>query len=123
MKIKKFNIAMYNWKITFVEITSKKDIKKVDKILSKFKVKKESRKTVKENIRDKCVNGGNCFWNNDYHKTLIFLYPSTSKKTRQQILSHEKRHCEDSLLEHLNIKDFESAACLSGFLGKKLFKK
>jgi hypothetical protein len=120
MKIKKIKIDVYEWKLTFIEITKKKDYKKVIPMLKKFGVLKKVVKQTKHHIKVGSMDGGHHSYKESHRKSIILIYPSTSKKKRINVIDHEKRHCEDIILNHLNIHDEEASACLAGYLGKYL---
>ncbi len=119
MKIKKFKVDVFEWKVTFIEVTSRKDWKKVFRIQKKFGVSKETIKETKQNIQRGCTDGGLHSWNG-FYESLIIIYRHTSKKQRTKVICHEKRHCENRILDHLSIYNNETEACLAGFLSKKL---
>jgi hypothetical protein len=123
MKIKKFKVDVYDWKVTLIEITSKKDYKKVIPILKKFGCEKEIVKNTKFHIKNGSKNGGHHSYDTKYWESIILIYPSTSKKERMRVLCHEKRHCEDKILEELSVYGVEAPAYLAGYLAKKLFFK
>ena len=120
MKIKKFKVDVYEWKITFIEVTSKKDWKKVNRIQKKFGVEKSVIKDVRSHIKNGNKNGGYHSYNVKYWESIILIYPSTSKKQRTKVICHEKRHCEDKILEHTSVYGTEAPAYLAGYLGKML---
>lgn len=120
MIIKKVKINIYRWEILLIEIESRKDHKKVRKILTKFGVSEEYIKDTIDNIKKGIRGHGHHTGNPDNFKSLICLYRKKSDKQRNRTLSHEMRHCEDVILKTMGIKDDESAAYLSGYLGKKL---
>lgn len=120
MKIKKFKVDVYEWKITFIEVTSKKDWKRVNKIQKKFGVERNIIKNTKKQIKGGSKNGGYHSYNTKYWESIILIYPSSSKTQRLKVLCHEKRHCEDIILEHLSVYGTEAPAYLAGYLAKKL---
>ena len=119
MILKKFKIEIYEWKVTFIEITSKKDWKKVNKIQKGFGVDKNTIKETRMHIKAGSKDGGLHSWNR-FRKSIILLYPSSSMRQRIKVICHEKRHCEDRILEHLRVYGVEAPAYLAGYLSKKL---
>jgi len=120
MKDIKFKINVYDWDVRFIEIESKNDLSKARQIMNKFGVDKQTIKYNLENIKKNRKNGGTHSHDNYNRKSLIFILPSSSKRDRRNVLAHEKRHCEDNILEWFNIKDIEASAMLAGYLSEKL---
>jgi hypothetical protein len=120
MKVRKIKVELYDWRVSLIDITSKKDVPRTNRILKKFGVTKEDRLIVLKNIEDGMYDGGEHFYNTRQRKSIIFLYRITSQKSRKNILCHEKRHLEDRILNHCLVDDIESAAYLAGYLGEKL---
>jgi len=121
MKIKKFTIPMYDYRVTFAEIEKKdksKDVKKVCPIINGTDFTKSICSRVKEKLED----GGEFIYNHRKKECLILLYLQSSKKRRLETLGHEVRHCVDRILKHSCVDDIESAALLSGYLTMKIFK-
>lgn len=122
MKGKSFKVPIYNYTITFVEIESTKDTKKLKKIFKLEDVKKKDAKHIFYNVENNYFNGGEMLWNKNKRSVIIIIYKVQSESIRLNVLGHEKRHAEDMILEHLNVDDIESAALLAGFLTTNLFK-
>lgn len=120
MKDIKFKINVYDWDIRFIEIESKNDFRKAKQIMDKFGIEKRIVKSNLENIKKNRKNGGTHSYDNYSRKSLIFILRSSSKRDRRNVLAHEKRHCEDNILEWFNIKDIEASAMLAGYLSEKL---
>ena len=97
-----------------------KDWKKVNRIQKKFGVEKSVIKDVRSHIKNGNKNGGYHSYNVKYWESIILIYPSTSKKQRTNVICHEKRHCEDKILEHTSVYGTEAPAYLAGYLGKML---
>lgn len=118
MKIKKFKVDIYDWDVILIETKSKKDWKKVKKELVKFKCSSEDIIHAKANMSKK--NGGEHFYQLTRRESLLLLYPRDSKKSRNEVLCHEKRHIENRILAYCGIDDNEASAFLAGYLAKKL---
>jgi len=121
MKKFKFKIPLYDWDITFIEVTSKKDAKKIGKIYKKFKADKESREDIVHAIKKGRVNGGRFTYDTLYCEAIILIFKTTSKKERRKVIRHESRHCEDRVLQHAHVYDIEASAYLAGFLASKIY--
>ena len=121
MKLLKFKVPIYDWKITFIEVTSKKDSKKVHKIYKKFKVGKYDLKDITNIVKKGYVNGGRFSYDFSYQEGIIIIFKTTSKKERRKVLKHECRHCEDRILQHAHVEDIEASAYLAGFISEHIY--
>lgn len=120
MNVKKFKIPIYDYDVMYVEVEKGDKIKELKPHL-KYIEGTEYMKEVLEDVTNGKFNGGQHFYNPRFRRVLLFLYRQTSKKSRLNILGHEKRHLEDRLLEATGINDIEAAGYLAGFLTKQLF--
>jgi len=121
MKSRTFNIPLYDYKVTLVEIESRKDVMGVIGILKKNDIPNDAIGEEINFINSDKHNGGNIYRNLNKKKFLIILYRMTSASKRLEVLGHEKRHIEDRLAEHCGIDDIEAMGYLAGYLTKKLF--
>ena len=121
MKKTEFNIPIYDFDVTILEVESKEDKAEVNTILSNIIPDKESIDEVLGYIEDGSMNGGDTFRNMLYKKFVIVLYPFKDVETRREIISHEKRHIEDRLLEYCGISDIEASAYLAGYISKFMY--
>ena len=120
MKYYKFKIKIYDWDIFYIEVESRKDEKVVEKKLKSLGLTKKLRKFATNEIKDGAKDGGECF-NNAYKRwSIIVLYQSRNYKNKIEILSHEKRHVEDSIINQLNLECREARAHIAGYIAKKL---
>ncbi len=119
MKVKRFIIPMYDFRVTLVEVRDEDNIKKVLKACD-FVKGTEYHTEVKDNLENGYHDGGHFFYNMRKRVGLILIYHQTSKKRRLECIGHEKRHLEDRLLKYYSVDDFEAAAMLSGYLTRKL---
>jgi len=120
MKFLKFNIAIYDWDIYYIEAERKKDAKAVVAKLRSIPASEALIKEVLDDIKSDSTDGGHHLYNGEARKSVILLYRSTSKKNRINIIFHEKRHVEDRICEHLHIEDEEASAFLAGYIAEKL---
>jgi hypothetical protein len=121
MKVKTFNIPIYNYRVILAEIESKEDINDIPKILRRVKAKKKHINEEINNIKNGRYNGAMTYTNFSLRTFLILLYKTTSIRRRFEILGHEKRHIEDRIAEHCRLKDIEAMGYVAGFLTEKLF--
>lgn len=121
MKKTEFNIPIYDFDVTILEVESKEDKAEVNTILSNIIPDKESIDEVLGYIEDGSMNGGDTFRNMGYKKFIVVLYPFKDVETRREIISHEKRHIEDRLLEYCGISDIEASAYLAGYISKFMY--
>ncbi len=120
MKYLRFNIALYDWDIYYIEAERKKDADAVISKLHKIRTGKETIKEIRKNIENNDKDGAQHLYNLTSRKSVILLYKSTNKKDRINIIFHEKRHVEDRICKHLGIDDVESAAFIAGYIAEKL---
>lgn len=118
MKKIEFNIPIYDFDVTILEIESKEDKDEVNTILSNFIINKESINEVLSYIEDGSMNGGDTFRNLLHKKFIVILYPCKDIETRREVINHEKRHIEDRILKHCGISDIEASAYLAGYISK-----
>ena len=121
MKKLKFNIPIYDFDITLVQIEEKSDKVKVLSVLKEIKCTQEHMDSVSDNIDRGCYGGGDTFYNFDIRAMVIVFYSFRSEESRWEVYSHEKRHVEDRVLEYSHVDDIESAGLLAGFLGRKFY--
>jgi hypothetical protein len=121
MKSKTFNIPIYDYKVTLVEIESREDVNNIVEVLKKNGLSKEDINEEISYVSTGKYNGGNVYRNFKKKKFLIILYRMTSVSKRIEVLGHEKRHIEDRLAEHCGINDIEAMGYLAGYSPKKLF--
>lgn len=121
MKKTEFNIPIYDFEVTILEVESKDDKSEVNTILSSFIPNKESIDKVLGYIEDGSMNGGDTFRNMLYKKFIVVLYPFKDVETRREVINHEKRHIEDRLLDYCGIKDIEASAYLAGYISKFMY--
>jgi len=122
MKKLKFNIDIYKWNVTLLIIESEKDCDSVDKILSPFAVDPDYKNEILSDIKDNVKDGGLHLHKNSARKSIIILNEMTSLQMAEIILSHEKRHLEDAILQTCNIDDKEAAAYLAGHITEKILQ-
>lgn len=121
MKKKKIKIPIYNIDVTVIEVENKYDADSVCKEVESICTEIEYIDTIRRAIENEEHDGGETIRNLLLRKVLVIIYECSSKKTRREIIGHEKRHIEDRILEFFNINDIESAAMLAGFLSSKLY--
>lgn len=115
----KFNVEMYDFDVTLVQLKDKDDIKPLRSIAKKLNINLDG---IEQNITDSAFNGGITFTNAFQHEFLVIFYPYTDKMMRDAIYDHEKRHIEDDILDICQVNDKEAAAYLAEYLSKKFYK-
>lgn len=121
MKRKSFNIPIYDFDVTLLEIERKSDKDKVSEIMVSFDCNIDDIRTMERYIDLDYMNGGDTFRNMDKKKFLVIISPCKDDETRREIINHEKRHVEDRLLEWVGINDIEASAYLAGYLSKFMY--
>lgn len=124
----KITIPIYGYTMWLVKL-SKSDYK--GKKLSTAKIGLKSKpielddetcKEIDDNIEAGDLDGAITCHIGSYRKLVVFFYPITDKERQIEIFCHEKRHCEDFILNFLDVNDKEAAAYLAGWLGKVFWK-
>jgi len=119
MKKLKFTIPIYDWDVVFVENIGQGEFPILKNELKKYKV--HDIDYIQESIEDGDKDFGTHLFNTYKRHSVIILLNNVSKKSRRNVLAHEKRHLEDRILNHLSIDDIEAAAYLSGYIAEKLY--
>ncbi len=113
---------MYNSEFLFVQLTAKSKKKKLKRVFKKFNF--EDPTTYEKVKLNKWLhNGGWTLHNYSRRQFAIIMTRCTDEKTRINVLSHEKRHVEDYILDMCGIDDMEAAAYLAGYLSERLLIK
>jgi len=121
MKKTEFNISIYDWNVTFLEEVEKKDVPKLRAILKKLEVSPDHIKEIIEEVKDNPVNAGFHIFYTGKRRSIILLIGISDDISRRSILSHEKRHLEDKIIEYCGLECKESMAYLSGEIAKYLY--
>jgi len=121
MKKFEFNIEIYDWTVFIVLIKNQKDHLKLEEFLSDKSIKKKDLKHIVSFVKDGITDGGEALFNGNKRTSIVIIYESTNEAKKINIISHEKRHCEDRILNWLYIRDMESAAFLAGYLAEHFY--
>lgn len=118
MKIKEIYVPIFTYLITYIKVENFSDVetKKVTLALKKCKIDDENIDEFIEKMKIKYTGGASTFSNKNFCELVVLIYPQNSKERELETIMHEKRHCEDLILEQLGIEDMETAAYLSGWL-------
>lgn len=112
---KLFDVPIYEWNITMLEIESVEDIPELNKWCELFETQfQNDASSIVTNNKDTGVT----YIDHTAQKALIIILPSTSKEQRISTICHEKRHLEDFILEDTGVNDKEAAGYLAGYLSK-----
>lgn len=122
MKKLKFNIPMYDFDVTLVQVEDKGDIDSVLATMRSIKCPQEYINDTKDYIERGCYGGGDTFYNFDIKAIVVVFYYFKSESSRYEVYFHEKRHIEDRVLQHCHVDDIEAAGLLAGFLAKKFYE-
>jgi len=119
MLVLKFKTEIYDWVVTYIEITHKDN--HIKKKLKKHGLSKAYIKDRLPHIK-KNHQGGDHVCNYNFRESIIVIYNCKSKKAKTNVVAHEKRHLEDSILTHWGINDREANATLAGYIAEMLLK-
>lgn len=118
MKKKEIYVPIFEFMITYIEIENYTDseMNKVSDTLKTCRIDDENISDVKEKIKAHYNGGASTFSHKNYCELTVLIYPHNTKERKLSTIMHEKRHCEDFILERLGIEDVETAAYLAGWL-------
>lgn len=123
MKQMKFNVPLYDFDVTLIQVEdNKKDEKDVLKLMQRIKPTNAQIKEVSDTMKNDCKNGGFTYRNFDLKQFLVIFFVMGSVWNRENIYEHEKRHIEDRILEWASVDDNEAAAFIAGYLGEQFYK-
>lgn len=122
MKKMRFKVPIYNVDVMFVQIEKGDSVKTLSFFLNWVYADDEERKEMDDYLQRGYHDGGATYFIFSKARFAIICYPTTSEEKMIELYCHEKRHLEDRILEHTNVKDIESSAILAGFLGVKMWK-
>ena len=124
MKKHNFNVPLYDYDVTLIQVESNEDKSSVVSFLKKAKLD-EYIKGCEEYIDKGYSDGAETYYNRSIKKIICVFYLLTNEESCENVYSHEKRHIEDRILEHCSVNDIEASAYLAGFLGVQFnkFKK
>ena len=113
---KKIWVPIYDYRIWYVEVEGPEDLPKLLKLAKKVNLGEENIKEIELKVKNQDEGGATTFHRKSDCSLFVIIYPQPSVYRREECISHEKRHCEDFILEHLGIDDKEAAAYLAGWL-------
>lgn len=113
-----FDVPIYDWNITYLEVETKEDIPELIAWAELFQA--EFQGNISESF-DSTKNAGMTYIDRTAQKLLIVIFPATSSEELLSTKGHEKRHAEDFILEESGVYDKEAAGYLAGFLTKEIF--
>lgn len=122
MKRYSFNVPLYDYDVTLVQVDSKDDKSRIEAFLRTQKIDKEYINESCNNIEDNYSDGGHTFYNKGLKSIVVVFYVFTNVESLENVYSHEKRHIEDRILSHCSVDDMEASAYLSGYLGVQFYK-
>lgn len=120
MKQKRIYIDIYSYTLYYIDMESYDNLDKVIKIYKRLKLGQENIDDLKTKAKNEAIGGATTFHKANSCQLVIVLYPQPSEERKIECIYHEKRHCEDFILDTLNIHDDEAAAYLAGYLARKL---
>lgn len=120
MKQKKIYIDIYSYTLYYIDMESYDDLDEVIKIFKRLDLGQENIDDLKTKAEHEEIGGATTFHKRSTCTLVVLLYPQPSDNRKLECICHEKRHCEDFILETLDIHDTEAAAYLAGYLAKKI---
>lgn len=113
---KKIWIPIYSYRIWYIEVEDFNDITKLVQFAKRMHLGEDNINEIKDKMQNKEIGGATTFHRKSDCTIVVIIYPQPSEYRKAECIAHEKRHCEDFILKHLNIKDEEAAAYLAGWL-------
>lgn len=123
MRLVKFNVPIYEWKVSIALVESENDAGSLANILKSIGADKDVLEQEVNYVRNNFHDGGDTWRDFDKREGLIIVFKCTSKEALYEVINHEKRHLVDRILQWAHINDFEAAAYLDGYISKQLFTK
>lgn len=130
MKFKHIDIEMLGFDILFIETnvgdeheTAKSktaEFNEVIVLLESMKLNEGNIDYIETRVCD-MIDSGIALYNNDERTCAIIIANPSHDEILHELISHEKRHVEDNILDYCEIDDREAAAYLSGYLAKKIY--
>ena len=118
----RFRVPLYGFDVTLVQTEGAVDKAGVLSLMRGLRCPREHMDIVSEYLDRGSYGGGDTFYNFSSRSILVVFYGFRTEGSRYEVYSHEKRHVEDRILEHMSVHDIESAALLAGFLGRKFYE-
>lgn len=115
MKVDKFDIPIFDWSLTLIQIEQQSDYKKAYKTMKKFGLDDNQLQFHFGNITNS-RDGGLHGHNNSKRESIIFLHRMSHFGCRLKIMAHELNHLVNSILNVCEIEDMETSAYLSGYI-------
>ena len=121
MRSKRINVPLYDFRVDLIEIEGDGDAAPLLKFFRGVKLDGDIVEEIIDAVKNGDVDGGWTIANFGIKRILVVLLKMRTEEQRRKVLSHEKRHVEDDILEHASVNDKEAAAYLAGYLGKFMF--
>lgn len=119
MRVKSFNVPLYNYKVTVYEIDGEADSDVMRRRMRALKMPQDDIDEICCAVEG-AYDGGYTFFCAARKQLVVILLPFSSEMVRRRVLNHEKRHVEDDILQDCGVDDKEAAAYLAGFLSEKM---
>lgn len=121
MKKREIHIPIYEYNVIYIEITSPKDKRLVENVMVEMGCSEDDLNEIRFCFDNESVDGGFTLRNLFKKVFLVLVFPCSTKERRRMVVNHEKRHVEDRILEHCDVKDIEAAAYLAGYLSMFIY--
>jgi hypothetical protein len=121
MKITRFKVPIYGFKIIFVEFEGKQDVEKCAKLFKQEKIPQYRIDETTKDLTNEVLDGGVTDTSVTEFKIVLSIYPCSSERDRRNVIAHECRHAADRILKACSVDDLEAAAWLQGYLAEYIY--
>lgn len=118
----KFQVPLFRFQVTLLQVEHSFDTTKVLRILSSIHTDEALKTEIMDTIQADKYNGGITIRNTRMRSIITVFFRMKTLADRAEVYSHEKRHIEDRILEWASVDDIETSAFLAGYLGREFMK-
>lgn len=121
MKKKRIDVSMYDFRVDLLEVENSDDVALLVKYFKSIRLENDISVEILDAVKNGDVDGGWTISNFGLKRILVVLLKMRTVSQRRKVMSHEKRHVEDDILEHASVNDKEAAGYLAGYLGEFMY--
>ena len=122
MKIKKFEVPYYKWRVICMLVDNYADKEAVTKKMRTLHMRDESVKEIENQFDTKCHGGATIYYNSGTLEIVILVMPHFSVLELVSTLVHEGRHAADHVIESVGLEGDEASAYLTQHIIVELIK-